>query len=141
MNQPPPRTAYFLFDTKEDPLNYSTPSKPRRVAISVRYKSGLFARPVIRNLFAADSASSRPSLVSYQCISSRQTPELKPNVTCRKQKTALRPNRQIMHGWKNPFSASDSLTQSMGHGSRITNHDSQLTNHKSQITNHTNGSS
>ena len=157
MNQPPLRTAHFLFDTNENPLNYLTPSKHREVAISIRYKFGSFARSPFRNAFARRTASRHPSLkaiaqpaaahptshhssvVAYHCtspcISNRQMPELERNVTYRKQKTALRSNRQKMHGWKNPFSACHRPAQSANHKSPITSHGSLITAHQSFFTN------
>jgi hypothetical protein len=144
MIQPPLPTTYFLFDTNENPLNHLTPSKQRLVAISARYKFRRFARSPFRNSFARRAASghsplqaiSRPTahLASYRhsslvahlcashCISNRETPELEPNVTRRKQTLAPRSNCQKMHSWKNPFSASDSPTQSTSHKSQVTTH-------------------
>jgi hypothetical protein len=144
MSQPPLPTTHFLFDTNENPLNHLTPSKQRLVAISVRYKFRHFARSPFRTSFARRTAwgqsslqaISRPaahraasrhsSLVTHHCashrISNRETPELEPNVTRRKQTLAPRSNRQKMHSWKNPFSASDSPTQSTSHKSQATTH-------------------
>src|SRR5580704_5710398 len=61
MNQPPLPTAHFLFDTNENPLNYLTPSKQRLVAISTRYKFGLFSRSLFRHSFARSAASRHSS--------------------------------------------------------------------------------
>ena len=159
MSQPPLPTTHFLFDTNENPLNHLTPSKQRLVAISVRYKFRHFARSPFRTSFARRTAwghsslqgISRPtdhrtasrhsSLVTHHCasdcISNRETPELEPNVTLRKQTLAPHSNRQKMHSRKNPFSASDSLTQSTKHKPQVTNHGPLITNHFSPITTRT----
>ena len=64
MNQPPLRTAHFLFDTNENSLNFLTPTKQRALAISIRYKWSHFARSLIRNFFAHGFAFHQSSLAT-----------------------------------------------------------------------------
>lgn len=82
MNQPPLRTAQFLFDTNENPPNLLTPSKQRLIAIAIRckfltpskqrsigisiqYKFRLLPRSLYRGLLAEGAASARSPLVVH----------------------------------------------------------------------------
>jgi hypothetical protein len=141
MNQPPLRTAHFLFDTNANSLNFLTPSKQKAVAISIQYKLSLSARSLFRNSFARRAASSHSSLAASHRISNRQSPRLERTATHRKQTPAPRPDRKFMHGLKNRISASPRFMPSTNHESQVTNHDSLITNHYSLLTNHANGPS
>jgi hypothetical protein len=70
--------------------------------------------------------------LTSRCISNRQSPRLKRNVSYRKQTTASCSNREIIHGSMFRVSA---LRRSTNHESQVTNRGSLITNHYSPLTN------
>ena len=65
MNQPPPRTTHFLFDTNANPFNSLSLAKHGALAVSVRYKFGLSPRSLFHTFFARPATSRQSPLVTH----------------------------------------------------------------------------